>query len=1284
MGPFHVLATELGMPAWMVQRSWMSLLLVVAFLGVVRLAARLELGTSNTRLLGGLAYALSPRFLTLLGGNSAELWPMAVLPWVLLPLVGAQARSMPRRAAMRSGAAVLCMGAANATTVLALLPLPALYLLPGLRRAAGRRLAAWWSVAVVLACTWWFVPLVLQGQYSSDFLNYIETAATTTTFTGPPQVLSGTSHWLGYLSVGGVPWWRAGFLLVTNGPVLFDVGLLAALGLVGLLARGMPRQGRLALAAGLGVMIMAAPHIGPLDGPFSRTAQHLLDGGLAAFRNIHKFDGLVRLPLALGLCHLIAQTKAVGARRVLSGVVVVALAGASAPAIAGELVPIGGYTAIPSWWVDAGHWLDDHDASGHALVLPARGFGEYYWGRTLDDPLQALTKTSWAVRDAVPLGSPGSTRLLDAIEQRIDSGQGSAALSQVLARMGISYLVVSGDLTAVGTPRRALVQQALDRTPGLSRAATFGPSHGGDPFRSSVSDSGLEVGLPTIQVLRVAGGDDPVTTLPAAGTWRVTGGPESLFPLADKGLLQARATVLAGDPTASAVADPQTVLTDSLRRREINFGQVRDNSSPTLSADAVPTVHRPTIDVLPVPGSEHLATARLDGASSVTASSSASDVTSLLHTGPENQPLSAFDGDPATTWRSGGLGGARGEWVQVALTAPVDPSGATIQPGAGVTEVSVRTDHGAVTTPLDGTATTQPLRTSDGPTQHLRVTVTRVRTDGFGVRAAITEVTVPHLSVSSSVVLPDDQSQTADPVVLLDRAGGARDSCLQSSGHAICSTSLQRVGEDDVGLDRTFSLEAAVDVPIAGTAQPVPGAPLDAWLDRGMPVQVMASSRLVDHPAVRPAQVLDGRAATAWIAGVDDPAPRLTLSWSTPRTVDQLRVTTASTVVAARPIRVSVVMPGTTVDLDVPEDGVLRFPAQRTDRIELRFTSWETRTSYDPDGTRHSLPVGVSEVSVPALASLVRPPVPDSATVSLPCGSGPPVVLDGTSLPTAALGRRADLEALTPLILGVCAQHVHVGAGQHRIRGGEQGAVRAESLDLGRPVAGEAQSAPARSVVVRTWDNEHRVVSVGSGAATYLVVHENLNRGWRAELDGQALTAVRLDGWQQAWLVPAGDGGQITMSFAPGHTFHLALALGGVLALLLIALALLPCRARPVKQDEELAGLPLALRAVLAICLLGLLGGVPVVITYVVLLLAAFWRRRAAEALVLVSGVLAIASAAVTAASPWGGGNVPALLARPATVCALLALAAAAAVLSVPRSPIVASAPEPGSPPVAD
>ncbi|MCU1601062.1 MAG: coagulation factor 5/8 type, partial [Frankiales bacterium] len=505
MGLFHWVGYEIGLPGWVVQRLWMALLLVTAFLGVVRLGGRLALGTHTTQVLGGLAYALAPRVLTEVGGNSSEILPFAVLPWVLLPLIRGEDR--PRRAAARSGVAVLCMGAVNATAVLALLPLPALWLVPGLRRGSGRRLALWWSVCVGLAITWWFVPLLLQGRYSPNFLNYIETAATTTSTTSPGEVLRGTSHWLGYVATGGGPWWRSGWTLVTNSVAILNTAVLAGLCLVGLVRRRMPAQGRLVTVAAIGLIAMCAAHAGPLDGPAVSGLQHLLDGTLAPFRNIHKFDALVRLPLALGLCHLLSRFPSVELRRVVTGATTVALIGSAIPALAGQLVPTGGYDELPSWWQQTGAWLDDHDATGRALVVPAASFGEFQWGRPLDNPLQALTTTDWVVRDAVPLGSPGLTRLLDAVENRLETGLGSQALAPVLARSGVHYLVVSNDLdpARTGAPRPVLVHEALTGSPGLTRVASFGPKTGGQAKqRAVVSDDGLDTAYPAVEVWEVS------------------------------------------------------------------------------------------------------------------------------------------------------------------------------------------------------------------------------------------------------------------------------------------------------------------------------------------------------------------------------------------------------------------------------------------------------------------------------------------------------------------------------------------------------------------------------------------------------------------------------------------------------------------------------------------------------------------------------------------------------------------------------------------------------------
>jgi arabinofuranan 3-O-arabinosyltransferase len=1295
MGTFHLLGSWLGLPGWIVQRSWMSLLLVVALLGVLRLGARLELGSPTTRLLGGLAYALSPRILTELGGNSSEILPMALLPWVLIPLVGPGAEQQPRRAAMRSGVAVLCMGAVNATAVLALMPLPVLWLLPGLRRAAGRRLAAWWVLAMSLACTWWLGPLLLQGRYtSSKFLDYIETATTTTSTTAVSEVLRGTSHWLAYVATPGGPWWRSGWTLVTSGGVIVNTAALAALCSVGLLRRGMPAQGRLAAAAAVGLFAMSVGHAGPLDGPFVGPAHELLDGALAPFRNVHKFDPLVRLPLALGLCHLLGAVTVQRSRQALSGVVVLGLIGTAAPAIAGQLVPVGGYDKLPAWWDATGAWLDGHAGRERSLVLPASGFGEYLWGRPLDNPLQALTTRPWAVRDAVPLGSPGTTRLLDAINARVDTGRGSAALAPVLARSGVRYLVISNDLDLVrtGAPRSVLLHQALADSPGLHRVAAFGPTVGGEEQkRSVVSDRGLIAGSPAVEVYEVDGATSPVSALPEAGTWVISGGPESLFQLAERGLLGNQATVLAGD--GSGGPSPRTAQSDALRRREIGFGSVRNNASATLTADQPLTREQAAPDVLPLPGVRHLATARLIGASAVSASSSASDAGAVLDRGPDKQPFAAFDGDPSSAWVSGSITGAAGQWVEVALEKPVDPRGTVLQLFADarvrgrVTSVIVSTDAGSVATTLVADESRQLLGTPPGLTTHLRVTIRSLRSDGFGTLAGISDISIPGVLVQSTVVLPHDQVQRGSQVVLLDRAVGAEPGCVRTDARSVCSPALTRATEDVVRLDRTFVLDAAAVLPVTGSVRPVAGAALNRLLDAASPVQATASSALVPDPAVRPAAVLDGDDRTGWIAGDDDKDPSLSLTWTTPRAVSQVDLTTDPSLEAARPTEVEIVTAAGSTRLHVPEDGVLRFPVAVTRSLRLRFLAAEKRISFQPDGGVARLPVGLTAVDVRGVTD--QPHAAPSATVALPCGTAPPVVVDGVAYPTAALGSRADVLDLRPILLSTCdiPQGLQLSAGPHRVAAAALSGMQVEGLTLG--VALPTSTAAARPVEVQTWDTEHRVVVVGRGDASYLVVHENLNRGWKAELEGTVLTPARIDGWQQAWIVPAGSGGRVVLTFSPGRTFHLALLIGLVLALLLVVLALLPSRRRPAVEPPLDRRLPVGLRVAGALLLTASLGGAVGAVCYLSfggVLIAA--RRSGRQESVLdgvgtLAGAALVAAGLLTAHSPWNGTRAPAAFGTPVQVLALVALGAAAAVLSVPRWSSDASAPAPGAPPAA-
>jgi arabinofuranan 3-O-arabinosyltransferase len=92
--------------------------------------------------------------------------------------------------------------------------------------------------------------------------------------------------------------------------------------------------------------------------------------------------------------------------------------------------------------------------------------------------------------------------------------------------------------------------------------------------------------------------------------------------------------------------------------------------------------------------------------------------------------------------------------------------------------------------------------------------------------------------------------------------------------------------------------------------------------------------------------------------------------------------------------------------------------------------------------------------------------------------------------------------------------------------------------------------------VVRSWAPARRVLSVAPSAPSYLVVNENFNAGWQARAGGKLLRAVRLDGWKQAWLLPAGTAGTVILTYPPDTLYRHAIfgGLGTLGLVMLVAL----------------------------------------------------------------------------------------------------------------------------------
>ena len=167
--------------------------------------------------------------------------------------------------------------------------------------------------------------------------------------------------------------------------------------------------------------------------------------------------------------------------------------------------------------------------------------------------------------------------------------------------------------------------------------------------------------------------------------------------------------------------------------------------------------------------------------------------------------------------------------------------------------------------------------------------------------------------------------------------------------------------------------------------------------------------------------------------------------------------------------------------------------------------------------------------------------------------------------PTEVTGTIGAVLDGTPLSLTGCGTPVRLSSGTHlvRIRATDQyTATRLTMLPSTSEAraGGEPGSVDHRDVAVRSWTTSRRVVDVAPGPAALLVLPENVNAGWRATLGGDQLTPVRVDGWMQGYVIPEGDGGRVTLDFTPNRLYQAGLALGGLLALLLLAAAVLAGR----------------------------------------------------------------------------------------------------------------------------
>jgi arabinofuranan 3-O-arabinosyltransferase len=1271
MGAFTTVGQQLAVPPWLVQRLWISLVLVVSLWGAHRIARAVGIASAGGRLAAAWAYALAPATLSVAAFQSAGQLPYALAPWVLVPLLTAPDGASPRRTAARSALWIAAMGGVNGASAFAVLPLVLIWFATRAPGPARRRLFAWWSAGAIAATLWWIIPLLVSIRYGLRFTEYTEQASLTTWTESGTEILRGTGNWLAFVQTDAGPWLPGGWALSADRLAVAATTAVAAAGLAGLARRDAPGRAWLLPSFVLGATVMGVGYAGAWGGPFDGVAQQLLDGPLVPFRNVHKFAAVARLPLALGFGHLVAvaagavarsarasaldrarridveSTRTTAGWRVLAvPAIALVLVGLSiAPAANGQLTAPGSFEDIPTGWRQAGAWLESRDDGGRALLLPGSAFGEYRWGRPLDEPLASIQGTPWAVRDLIPLGGNGSTRLLDAVDTALQSDALPPGFVTALQRAGVRYLVVRNDLDRVrtGGPSPASVRRLLATAPELSVVASFGPVQTdttGDRRISATPGASAADEFRAIDIYEVPDPVDRATAYPAAEAAVTSGGPEAVLDLEPE-LTDGRAVVLAVDDGAADLPDPVRVATDTARRRDVRFGSIRSNVSYTLTDDQVgPLSGTAPVDRWPSGAPTGLTSARVDGAASITDSRRPQQ--SLR---PEQQPYHAFDGNPSTAW---GPATARvGEWVEVRFDDAIDARTATIRipetTGERIGRVAVETDAGSVQGTLgpDGSVT---VDLPDGATRSLRVTIDDLVGVRSVARVGISEIEIDGVDIRRPLVVPSPGGDGAD-VVNLVRDRNDRYSLVRR--------------DEQAELDREFGWGGSREAVVRGTASAAPGDALDALLRTASDpstegaITVSATSQLRRLPALAPAAVLDGDPRTAWVSEPEAGTPAITLRWDGLLPVDAIDIVVPPGV--GDPVdRVVVTAAGTSFERPLDATGRVTIPSTTTDEITVAFP----RRSDDLTGARQ---VAVAEIEVPALLGRAAVLPDRDRPIELACGDGPPVTLDGEVVPTRAETTAGALIDGDPVAWEAC-DPVELQPGAHRVSATAE-ALLVTALVI-EPVGGVAAPPPGRAIDIGAWGSDARRIEIGAGDAAVLATTENLNDGWEATLDGDVLTPIRVDGWRQGWQVPAGAAGTVELRYRPAAVQRAGLALGlGVLVLLVAAATI-----RPRRRDDAAApsGLPLGERgwgaapawglAVVA----GLALGGPLVLVAVPLALI---RHRDRWLPVVAAAAMGAAGAVAFAGAGADVGEVTGTFSGPAQAFAVTAVVAVALAL---------------------
>jgi hypothetical protein len=1260
MAPFFALGDALGVPAWVVGRLWLGLLLALAAWGMVRLLdALVGRPRGAAHLAGGLLFALNPYVVTYAGRTSIALLAYAALPWLLL-CVHRGLRD-PRGLWWPAAFALILTsigGGVNVAVIAWLLLGPALLIAYEL----GWGTVAWRAVRAFLArlaplamvaSLWWVAAVLVHGAYGLAFLRFTEQPGTIWGTTSLPESLRLMGFWTSYIGVGYDGTLRAfqsdAGVYLSNPAVIAATFLVPGLALTGFAWTRRLRYAPFLLALtllGLLVMSVGFPEGTPLRKGATFTYNHVQ--AVQFLRTAYKAGPLVALGLAglggLTFAAAWARLRRVPARAALAVAAVALVTLTVWPFARGVGVDRQlGFQGVPAAWTQAARGLDRTLPAGdRAMVLPGQLFGYYDWGGTYDPILPALTDKPVAVRFIVPFADLRSFDLqwtVDGLvsQQRALPGQ----LRPLLDLLGVGAVITGSDddrgrsgAISAADAARVLAGQGLDRP-----AAAYGPVRAAAPGAGTLA--------PVAHLAQVRRYDTPtgglVRVLPRGRERIVDGSAQAIADLAAFGSLDPgqplRYAADAGPQAIrrAAAAGGEIVISDSNRRRVFVAARLRGNTGWTLQPSESISEDGTQLDPFESAGPDGQTVASLHGIRSVRAPFSPG-----FAQFPERRPYAALDGDPSTAWLADRALTVDRHRLDVRFDAPRDVDHVDLLPygdGRGIPDV-IQVNGRDFRVRQGWNRLALGLRHVD----HLDVWIRHVRRPraGEGGAGGIRELRIPGVTVTEALrppvlaerALRGHDVSAAELTYLFDRTTGDD----PARPRTVVGDRQRGLVRDQQDGERGWAREIAP--PAARTwkadawlsvAPETPDSTIDGWVGARGPVRFDGSARFEGVPRNRASSAFDGDPARAWIAGWTR-GHGAWLGWQSrrPRTLRSLQLVRPAVRVRF-PTRVRIVADGSALGpLAVAADGTVALPhavRARAIRIEVLDAAFAPHT---PGVDRRRRAVGIAEVRGDGVP---RARVPRRGRLTVPCASGPRLAVGPGALRLAPAGAIEQLDAGRPLRSVTCSAPVALPAATVTVRA-PAGPWRLDHVRLRSPALRQAPTGGAaggRVLDPGTGGRGKRDgVRVAVAGPSWLVYGESYDRGWRATCDGRSLGApVPLQGYANAWPVDRGCRA-VAFSFAPNRALLLSDAIS--LAACLLLLALLVAR-RPRSVPADLTPLAAAAAArwparraliagLAAAAVLGFVFALRAGVVLGPLVALVLWRGIPARALALSAGAL--------------------------------------------------------------